>query len=151
MAVLNIQTQNWDEPRVRRTLERVLEETRRDPAIATASVSTGLPFDTPTMRVTLTLPDRAVGHNADSLVASGIAATPSIFRTLGVSVIRGRGFDDRDHGGATAVVVLSEFAARKIFGTIDAVGRRLVIQGPPRASPTRARWRRLSGLPATRT
>ena len=139
VAVLNIQTQNWDETRVRRTLERVLEETRRDPAIATASVSTGLPFGTPTMRVTLTLPDRAVGHNADSLVASGIAATPSIFRTLGVSVIRGRGFDDRDHGGATAVVVLSEFAARKIFGTIDAVGRRLVIQGPSsRISDTRS-------------
>jgi hypothetical protein len=47
VAVLNLQTQQWKEPRVRRTLDRVVEEARRDPSVAAVSVSTGLPFGGP--------------------------------------------------------------------------------------------------------
>jgi hypothetical protein len=52
-----------------------------------------------------------------------------------VPILRGRGFDDRDHDGAPPVVVLSEFNARRIFGTIDAVGHQLVVHGPPLLTP----------------
>src|SRR4026207_1508322 len=56
-------------------------------------------------------------------VVTTIAAAPSMFRTLGVEILRGRGFDDRDGPAAPRVVVLSEFTARQMFGTADAVGR----------------------------
>ena len=129
VAVLNLQTQQWKEPRVRRTVERVVEEARRDPSVAAVSVSTGLPFGVPTMmRVTLSLPDKPILQETDSAVAAAIAATPSIFRTLGVPILRGRGFDDRDHSGAPPVVVPSEFTARSIFGTTAVVGRRLMVR-----------------------
>ena len=43
-------------------------------------------------------------------------------------LLRGRGFDDRDHSGAAPVVVLSAFTALKMFGTTDAVERQLVVR-----------------------
>ena len=65
----------------------------------------------------------------DRFRAAGIGATPSIFKTLGVPLLRGRGFDDRDHAGAAPVVVLSALTARQIFGTIDRDGYRPVFEG----------------------
>ena len=136
VAALNFDTQQWDEARVRRTLDRVLEEARTDPAIEAASVSTGMPFGlSGTLRLSLSMPDRAKGDKTDVHAAYGIAATPSIFRTIGVQILRGRGFEDRDGPGAPLVVVLSELTARRIFGTIDAVGRPLVLQSQPTRAP----------------
>jgi hypothetical protein len=54
-----------------------------------------------------------------------LAATPSIFDTLGVAVVRGRGFDTRDAAGTPAVVVVSELTARQLFGSREAVGRQI--------------------------
>ncbi len=132
VSVLDFRTQARDEAQVRRMLDRVIEEGRNDPSIEAMSVSTGMPFGLPAgMRVALSAPEQG----DDRFPATGIAATPSIFRTLGVPIVRGRAFDDRDHAAAPPVVVVSAFTARRIFGTIDAVGRRLVLQGRPR-TPT---------------
>ena len=52
--------------------------------------------------------------------------TPEIFNAL-VRILRGRGFDDRDHAGRAPVAVLSEFTARQMFGSGDAVGRPVIV------------------------
>ena len=62
--------------------------------------------------------------------ATAIAATPSIFQTIGVPILRGRGFDERDQAGGPPVVVISEFTARRVFGSADPVGRQLTLNGP---------------------
>jgi putative ABC transport system permease protein len=124
VAVLNFRAQPWDEMRVRRTLDRVQMEAQNDPAVEGVSASTGMPFGLrDVLRLSLSMPGANDSHNA-----SGIAATPSIFRTIGVTIVRGRGFDERDHSGAPPVIVLSEFTARKVVGTADAVGRQLIVQ-----------------------
>ena len=81
--------------------------------------------------------DQAIVGKEDYHSAVGIAATPSIFRTLSVPILRGRGFDERDHFDAERVVVLSEFTARKIFGTADVVGQYLIVRSQP-SQATRA-------------
>ncbi len=47
------------------------------------------------------------------------------FRTLGVPVLSGRALDTRDGVGREAHLVLSETAARRIFGEEDPIGRRI--------------------------
>ena len=107
----------------------VMDEARKDPAVTSVAVSTGLPFGLPpVVRLALSSPEAAAGER-QTLAATGIAATPSIFQTLGVPILRGRGFDDRDQADGPPVVVLSEFTARRIFGTADAVGRQLRVNG----------------------
>ena len=127
VAGLNVQSPLWNEARVRRALERAIEAGRTDPSIESMSASTGLPFGVGAMRLSLSKPGEAAVEGSYRSAALGVAATPSIFTTLGVRILRGRGFDDRDHAAAAPVAVISEFTARHLFGTADAVGRELVI------------------------
>jgi predicted permease len=53
--------------------------------------------------------------------------TPDYFRTLGMRVVEGRGFDERDAPKAAVVVILSQGLAARLWPAGDAVGRRLVI------------------------
>ena len=47
VATLDFQSGDWDEARMRRVVERVLEEARRDADVAAASASMGLPSEIP--------------------------------------------------------------------------------------------------------
>ena len=47
------------------------------------------------------------------------------FRTMGIPVIKGRDFDDRDKHGATPVIIITETFARQYFPGEDPIGRRL--------------------------
>lgn len=128
VAVVNLRTERWDEPAARRLIDRMVEESRHEPAVEAVSVSTGMPFGTSAMRLSLAHTTQPGFTNREYVNAAGIAATPSIFRTIGVEILRGRGFDERDHAGATPVVVISEYTARMSFGANEAVGRELLVE-----------------------
>ncbi len=49
---------------------------------------------------------------------------PGYFASMGAPVLRGRDFDDGDTDGAEPVAIVSESMARRVFGTVDVVGRR---------------------------
>jgi putative ABC transport system permease protein len=140
IAQLNFYTQGWDEARARRALDRVLEEARRNRQVDSIAVSTGMPFGTHSPGVRLSTPDKPFNPKQKYPDGTLVAATPGIFRTIGVPILRGRAFDDRDHAGAAPVVVVSEFTARALFGTADAVDRQLLLQvslrGPERPAKT---------------
>jgi predicted permease len=53
--------------------------------------------------------------------------TTDYFRTLGMRIVDGRGFDGRDAPQAARVVILSEGLARRLWPNGNAVGRRLVV------------------------
>jgi hypothetical protein len=55
--------------------------------------------------------------------------TPDFFRTLGTRVTYGREFGREDDSGDGLVVVINEPLARYFFGTEDAVGRSIHLQG----------------------
>jgi putative ABC transport system permease protein len=69
-------------------------------------------------------------------------ATPDYFRTMGISLIRGRGFTDADKAGAPPVVIVNETLARRHWPGEDAVGKRIRFYGPPE----RASWREIVGV-----
>ena len=130
VAILHFDAQRWDADRTRYTLERVAAEAAKDPAVRAVTVSTGLPFGTPQlpMLAYLSVPDRPVTRTDAVEGALAIAATPSVFRTIGVPLLRGRAFDDRDHANAPPVLVVPAQTAREIFGTTDVVGRQLTLR-----------------------
>src|SRR5438477_2389 len=128
VAVLNFDTPEWNEPRARRIFDRVLDELRRHPSVEAASLSSGLPFGVPSaLRLSISPLEQTGAARMDPQVVTTIAGAPSMFRTLGVEILRGRGFDDRDGPAAPRVVVLSEFTARQMFGTADVVGREMAV------------------------
>jgi putative ABC transport system permease protein len=49
------------------------------------------------------------------------------FRTLGITVVRGRAFDERERDDAPRVIIISESMARRYWGGADPVGTRITI------------------------
>ncbi|MEX2272377.1 MAG: ABC transporter permease [Vicinamibacterales bacterium] len=145
VAVLDFQLQRWDEGRARYATERIAAKAAEHPAIERVAISSGLPYGTSGT------PYAHVTRGNDTFVkgriypdARTLAATPEIFPTIGVPIIRGRAFDGRDVAGAQRVAVLSEKTARDVFGTVDVVGREITfrlprtISGAPAPDPVRA-------------
>jgi predicted permease len=54
---------------------------------------------------------------------------PRFFKTLGVSPVAGREFDERDIVGAPAVVIVNQALAERFWPNVNAVGQRLVVDG----------------------
>jgi len=68
--------------------------------------------------------------------------SPGYFRTMGIRLIEGRPFDDRDGMSARKVVILTEKEARNAFAGRDAVGNEISLEGP------KGPWRAVVGVVA---
>ena len=121
VAVLNFHSQQWDESRGRRALDRVQAEARKDPVVSAVSVSTGMPFGLRPLRFLLSAP--GVPSAQGRRQRERHRREPSIFSTLGVPILRGRGFEN-----ATTPAPLCGHRQRvhgaQGLGTADAVGGR---------------------------
>ena len=54
-------------------------------------------------------------HLPDDYRVDKPEVSPDYFRTMGVRLIRGRGFTERDDLGAPGVVIVSESVARRLW------------------------------------
>jgi predicted permease len=122
VALLDVSAQNPNPQAIATMVDRMTGgagETHRPELMA---ISSSLPFGTGNQRRLQV----ALDSWGDTHEAAGILASPTIFRTLGVSLLRGRAFDDGP--GGAAEVVISAAAARAIYGSLDVVGRPLVVK-----------------------
>jgi putative ABC transport system permease protein len=71
------------------------------------------------------LPNPALAPSAERYGVS-----PDYFRAMGIALIRGRSFDDRDRAGAPLVVAINQTAVRRIWGDEDPLGKRIRLGGP---------------------
>ena len=89
-------------------------------------------------------------------------ASPSYFQTVGVRLLAGRDFSDRDQYGAPFTAIVSESLARQSFGSANPIGRRIycgldspnpmtivgVVSDVRQDSPSSRREPRLHAVPA---
>jgi putative ABC transport system permease protein len=84
----------------------------------------------------LTLGFEIVGAPASanaSRSAEYVSISPGYFRVMGIPLVAGRAFDDRDLASAPRVAIVSRALARQHFPGQDPLGRRLVFGFPPGA------------------
>ncbi len=79
----------------------------------------------------------------ESVIARYIS--PDYFRMLGISLMRGREFAEQDQLGAQKVVMVNEAMARKYWGTLDIVGKRLSVSTDGKGTP---QWNEIVGVAA---
>lgn len=118
---------------------RLLEELGAVPGVEVAASSDGLPGGGWDVGVWPEDRPAAGEPGAEPLHTSVHLVTPGYFRVLGMPRLAGRGLLPADTAAAPGVAVLSESAARRIFGDDDAVGRRLAIEA-------RDDWHRVVGV-----
>src|SRR5690606_8828891 len=120
LAEIDFGEQRYDEAQTRRFVSNGLGRLQARPDVEWAAVPSGLPMS-------LRTPGALVRSGAASMFVAFVAATPDVARAFGLSVERGRMFDERDAAGPP-VAVLSAATAERLFGTADAVGRTVTIE-----------------------
>jgi putative ABC transport system permease protein len=69
-------------------------------------------------------------------------ASPDYFRTMGITITRGRGFTEQDKAGATPVIIVNETLARQHWPGQNPIGKRLRFYGPLDRAP----WMEVVGV-----
>jgi putative ABC transport system permease protein len=128
---------------------RALEEARRDPGVRLAAVTSRPPVHG-VRRVSFAIDGHALSSPGED--AGDVLISADYFRTMGIRLIKGRAFTERDDGSAPPVVVISESVARATFGNQNPLGHRLHIDDHgftsccSAAGPVEGVWREIVGV-----
>jgi predicted permease len=114
----------YTQPRIQELLARIQNEASRMPNARSASMAiiaimAGDQWQTTT---------RVAGYQSkegENMSPEYNAVGPAFFRTLGVQVVLGREFEERDRQGAAPVAIVNESFQKYFFGNESAVGHRL--------------------------
>ncbi len=120
---------------------QLLERVRTLPGVQSAAVVSSLPlagFDSDAGFVIEGRPEPPPNQRPVAWISS---ASPGYFGTMGMRLIAGREFTERDNENAPKVVIISEAAARRHFPNGELIGKRIG-NGRPDG------WREIVGLTA---
>lgn len=106
---------------------QVVERLRAAPGVDSAAAVSTLPMSGYKTEVRFEIGPRAEDTVAEGPRAILNASTPRYFATLGIPLLRGRDFEDRDRVDAPAVVIINERLARRYFPRQDPVGARITL------------------------
>jgi putative ABC transport system permease protein len=103
-------------------VQRLEERLRQLPGVRSVATGSNLPL-TGISSAAILLPDIAPTPDSTLRYYSHFV-TPDYFATLGIAMVGGRTFTWQDQQGSPLVAIVNEGAARRIWGTDDAVGHR---------------------------
>jgi len=115
--------------------ETLLTEVRAFPGVRSAALTSKMPLramgtDWPTWSA-----DRPQPPNQESFMPMARWVSPGYFATMGIPLMRGRDITLSDDASSAPVIVLSESAARGIFGEADPIGREVRVAFGPLQDP----------------
>ena len=105
---------------------RAIDGLRAVPGVRSAAASSTLPLTGNDMGIGFRIEGRPV-RDDDHTNAAYHAVSSDYFSTMGIRIIRGRGFTDRDGENAPPVLVISEAMARRYWPGEDPIGKRVTI------------------------
>jgi putative ABC transport system permease protein len=114
-------------PQITEGFQRITESVRRIPGVVSVSATSSLPLGgggNYLGRVFL-LDGQAEPPATQDIPAKWSVILPGYFQTMGIPVLQGRGFNDRDIRGALPVIVISQHMARQMFPNQNPLGRRI--------------------------
>jgi putative ABC transport system permease protein len=119
-----------DVPRVSRFQMELLQRVRNMPGIQSAGLTAYLPLSGADNGWAFFIEGRPPLPVGVYNMAKYRPVSPGYFETIGIPILRGRGFTDADGENAPLVVVISESMARIYWGDVNPVGKRLRFGGP---------------------
>jgi putative ABC transport system permease protein len=127
----NVLTFNVAVPEVRYASEKqarffrdLANRLRSLPGVQSASAATPLPLSGSRFSISFQIDGRKVAPK-DEPSGDLFVIEPDYFRTLGIPVLKGRDFSERDVHGSAPVVVISDTFARQFFPGEDPLGKRI--------------------------
>jgi predicted permease len=131
----------YDTPQARRGYFRALvDNLSAEPGVTSAALSIGFPLDeSQPWNANVVVEGRAPARGRPDPRADIRMASPAYFQTIGMSLVRGRAFTRADSAGAPPVAIVNLSMARRQFGGLDPIGRRISLDN-------RGRWMTVVGL-----
>ncbi len=120
----------------------LIERVRVLPGVTAAGATSVLPMSGSNSSGSFQIEGRIVPQGQSSPHGDRWSATSDYPKTMGIPLIRGRYFEDRDSAEAPGVAIIDETMARKYWPDEDAVGKRITFEGG-RDNP---RWREIVGI-----
>lgn len=127
----------WMSPPVRTTpaavaaMERVRDEVAALPGIRSAALCSAGPLFGGTETGGLAIEGRPAFSAKEMPTVQWFDVGPQYFDTLGVRIVRGRGFTQADAAGGVNVGIINETLARRFFAGENPLGRRVTIVNHP--------------------
>ena len=125
-----------DDAQVRNFIGGVVERVRTIPGVAHASVTDSLPFSGDNNNSVITFQGYHMGPGESPPVPNWIDVDPAYFQSMGIPLLRGRGFAASDTADSQMVAVIDQFLARRYFPNGGAVGARIIRGLPDRHDKT---------------
>ena len=108
--------------------DTLLDRLRRLPSVEAASLSWYAPISDDDGSWTQTVGvDGAAPHRDDGRLVYFNGISPDYLRAVGIRVVRGRDFNDRDTTTSARVVIVNESLVSRLFGNTDPIGRRVTV------------------------
>ncbi|HVQ36259.1 MAG TPA: ABC transporter permease [Pyrinomonadaceae bacterium] len=106
-------------------VDQVLEKLTALPGVQAVAVSSALPFHDNQVALPspIKISDRPAGPAGSEPIALMIKASEGYFRAVGVPLLQGRLFDQRDRANAPPVVLVNETMARRLWPADTPIGR----------------------------
>jgi putative ABC transport system permease protein len=124
--------------------EELVRRLRATPGIEAAAVSDSVPLsginDQGGFRIE-GRPEPKPGD--DGPQANRPRVSSDYFETMGIPLLRGRVFNERDRAGSARVAVVSDLAARMYWPGEDAIGKRVCVEWAANGRPV---WREIVGI-----
>src|SRR5256714_2434251 len=127
----NILTFNVSLPEVRYSSEKqarfysdLTTRVRSLPGVQSASAVLPLPLSGDRFSISFEIDGRPVAPK-DEPSADMFVTEPNYFRTMGIPIIKGRDFEQRDEHKSTPVIIVTESFARQYFPGENAIGKRI--------------------------
>ncbi len=106
-------------------LARALERVRRLPGVEQAGATDTIPFGSYNSDSVI-LAEGHVMKPGESLVSPNqVVVTPGYFEAMGISLLEGRHFDERDTEKSMPVIMVDDRLARKFWGDNSPIGKRM--------------------------
>jgi len=123
---ISLPEQKYSKPEQTRAFYReLLDRVRQLPGVDAAGGASGLPLSGTGWSGTTTIDTQAVPQDQTTPEADQRPALPGYFEAMGIPLIRGRYFDQRDTATSAMVAIVDETLANTYWPHQDAIGRRI--------------------------
>ena len=112
-----------------RFFQQALQQVQATPGVELAAAISRLPLTPGNSSRSFNIEGRS-GNNAEAGSSADYRViSPDYFRAMGIPVLKGRSFTERDNAEAAGSVIINETAARRDWPDEDPIGKRLQIEG----------------------
>lgn len=122
--VFNVAQPNADQNARDAAVSTALTRVRALPSVAKAGVTSIGPWNGPN---SVTIRREGSGPTEQGIRVDYLTASDEYFDAIGTRVLRGRSIASTDRPSAAPVMLVSESAARRLFGAEDPIGRRALV------------------------